>query len=301
MRGQRKTGWQSPAQGYDLNVRHNQPPQSPDLVSDECSELPLKALTLPNHERVPVVPAPRNRGWIAGPFGANAKKCLPLMMANENGWLLLNPATFHVTWNGDVRKGSLVIEHDGEPPWPPTVDDSFGNGVLSFLVPYVFRTPPGWNSLARGPSNHPKDGISPLEGLIETDWAIATFTMNWKLTRPGFKVSFEKGEPFCMLVPQRRDELSRFRPTLEPLTADKDTAQAFAAWSKGRHLQRVRNFLHANGKEATVSKPPEELLYLRGLYPGGIAAPDHRTRTVLRQFVEVHTDNKAPTASPRGD
>ncbi len=53
-----------------------------------------------------------------------------------------------------------------------------------------------------------------LEGIIETDWTVATFTINWKITRPNVPISFGEGEPICMIVPQRRAELERFRPSL---------------------------------------------------------------------------------------
>ena len=57
-----------------------------------------------------------------------------------------------------------------------------------------------------------KDGIQALEGVIETDWATSTFTMNWKLTRQCEWVSFKKGEPFCMLVPVPRGLSEQLAP-----------------------------------------------------------------------------------------
>ena len=44
----------------------------------------------------------------------------------------------------------------------------------------------------------------PLEGIVETDWLPATFTMNWRLTRPNYPVHFEAGDPICMVVPVPR-------------------------------------------------------------------------------------------------
>jgi hypothetical protein len=58
----------------------------------------------------------------------------------------------------------------------------------------------------------PKDGIAALEGLLETDWTVATFAMNWKFTRPGHAMRFEAGEPIAMIVAMRRGELEKFRP-----------------------------------------------------------------------------------------
>ena len=54
----------------------------------------------------------------------------------------------------------------------------FGSGVLTFHAGYLFRTPPGWAVWARGAPNTVKDGIVPLDGLVETDWLPFTFTMN---------------------------------------------------------------------------------------------------------------------------
>ena len=68
----------------------------------------------------------------------------------------------------------------------------------------VFRTEPGWNLFVGGSPNEPKDGLYPLSGVIETDWAPYSFTMNWQFTRPDHWISFEEGEPFCFLYPVQR-------------------------------------------------------------------------------------------------
>ena len=60
---------------------------------------------------------------------------------------------------------------------------AFGEGVLTFHINGLFRTPPGWNLWVGGSPNSPKDGIYPLTGVIETDWSPYTFTMNWRFTR----------------------------------------------------------------------------------------------------------------------
>jgi hypothetical protein len=46
----------------------------------------------------------------------------------------------------------------------------FAHGILTFQLNYLFRTEPGWNMFATGPTNNPKDGIAPLSGVIEIDW-----------------------------------------------------------------------------------------------------------------------------------
>jgi hypothetical protein len=42
----------------------------------------------------------------------------------------------------------------------------------------------------------PKDGLAPLEGIVEADWAVVPFTMNWKLIRTvpvGFEADVQLG------------------------------------------------------------------------------------------------------------
>ena len=94
--------------------------------------------------------------------------------------------------------------HIPETQGDPRITSHFGNGVVTFSIPYLFRMLRGINLWVKGPCNYIKDGVQPLEGIVETDWLPATFTMNWKLTRPHHRVRFERGEPICMLVPVPR-------------------------------------------------------------------------------------------------
>jgi hypothetical protein len=89
-------------------------------------------------------------------------------------------------------------------------------------LPMLFRTPAGYNLLVRGPAKYPKDAVRPLEGIVETDWASASFSMSWKFTRKLMPVRFELDEPICMIVPQRRAELEEFAPELRRIENDED-------------------------------------------------------------------------------
>ena len=139
------------------------------------------------------------RAWMESSRYRFANRCLPLLIANQAGWSLVNDARFSVLWKGGDSHEDTVIRFEGEPSEPPS--SHFGLGVITWNIPYLFRTPPGWNLLARGPANAPKDGIAPLEGLVETDWSAMPFTMNWKLTRPNHPVRFDEGEPICFIFP----------------------------------------------------------------------------------------------------
>ncbi len=219
-----------------------------------------------------------------------ANRCLPLLMANESGWVLLNPVGFEAVWNGEDDRAAVTVEFDGGPVRAAGVESLFGYGILTWTMPYLFRTPPGYNLLARGPANWPKDGICALEGLVETDWATATFTMNWKLTRPNHPVRFEKDEPFCMIVPQRRGELESFDPEIRHVRADPDTAHGWKQWLEGRDRLQLRKFLGGYSDEYEQDRDAWEQDYFRGKGADGRPAPKHETKRRLREFSTPGSD-----------
>lgn len=231
-----------------------------------------------------VVPSSRWREWMNLTDERSANRCLPLLMANESGWVLLNPAAFTATWAGSDHPGAVTIEYDR--PWngKGKATSHFGYGIITFGVPYLFRTPPGINLLARGPANLPKDGAAPLEGLVETDWSVATFTMNWKLTRANHPVRFEKDEPFCMVVPQRRDGLESFVPEFRDLRTDPETYEGTRQWNEGREYMERNRFLAEHSREYAEWWSAWQKHYFRGKYPDGSPAPEHQTKRRLREF-----------------
>ena len=123
-------------------------------------------------------PAPATRAWMDATSEAFAYRCLPLNIANAHGWELVSPCGFEARWNGGALAGDVVIRLDpgADPAHAPVA--LFGQGVLTFHVEGIFRTPESWNLWVSGPPNQGKDGIAPLTGVIETDWSPYTFTMN---------------------------------------------------------------------------------------------------------------------------
>ena len=53
-------------------------------------------------------------------------------------------------------------------------------------------------------------------------------------------VAFEEGDPVCMVVPQRRHDLTRFRPAVAPVETDPQTA-VNAAFAKYKDLKEGKN------------------------------------------------------------
>ena len=226
-------------------------------------------------------PASATRAWMDATPEAFAYRCLPLDIANAHGWEILSPCGFEASWNGGQRAEDVTIRLDegADPVHGPVA--LFGQGVLTFHVEGIFRTPEGWNLWVSGPPNHPKDAISPLSGVIETDWSPYTFTMNWRFTRPGHWVRFEAGEPFCFLFPIERGALEGFQPRLEPLGADEDLQDQFVAWAHSRSAFQAR--LRDNPPSTPSQKWQKS--YYRGVRPDGAPGPPgHQAKLRLAPF-----------------
>jgi hypothetical protein len=250
---------------------------SASRVEGLTEQLELLALRLASG--MEIRPAPVSRTWMETPAGRFAKRCLPLSIANQAGWELLNPSGFTAMWDGGDELAAVKIwPHFGtQVQW---VTSHFGSGVLTWHVPYLFRTPRGYNLLARGPANRPKDGIGALEGIVETDWTTANFTMNWKFTRPRYPVKFEAGEPIAMVVPMRRGELERFRPVLRDGTDVPSLLTAFERFAASR-----REFIQTLQTPGSPADPvPWQRDYMLGRNVDGTVAPEHQTKLQLASF-----------------
>jgi len=72
-----------------------------------------------------------------------AYRCLPLNIANAHGWEILNPHGFSAEWNGGAGTDAVTVRPDpGADPRRMAVS-LFGQGVLTFHVEAILRTPPG--------------------------------------------------------------------------------------------------------------------------------------------------------------
>jgi hypothetical protein len=230
---------------------------------------------------VNIAGASGRRDWMDATPQRFAYHCLPLIIANQFGWLLLNLSPIKVIWDGGESVDALSIEY---PPGEQTrfASSHFGSGILTFSMNFVFRTPPGISLHARGPANMPKDGIYPLEGIIETDWAEATFTMNWKMTRVGHPVVFEKDEPFAMLAPVKRGDLERYRPEIRPISDNPALESGISAWTQSR--SKFIGDSKVNGSAA--QKISRQRHYTAGETVTHKKTSDHRTSVLLRDFVD---------------
>ena len=224
-------------------------------------------------------PAPLERDWMDATDRRFAYRCLPLNIANAHGWEILNPAGFEAVWDGGPGKDAVQVRPDPGENAPAM--GHFGSGVLTFHVPCIFETDPGVDLFVTGPVNRPKDAIAPLTGVIETDWAPYTFTMNWVFTRPGTAVRFEKDEPFCHLFPVSRGALEAVEPRVAPLSASPDLQKRHMDWAESRTA------FNADLATRNAKGPDDwQKTYFRGLQPSGEpgAPAGHRSKLRLKPF-----------------
>nr|MDP9196285.1 DUF6065 family protein [Pseudomonadota bacterium] len=185
-------------------------------------------------EKFEIEPAPVNRPWMDATPQGFAYRCLPLNIANMNGWQILCGTSFTAIWDGSDRLDAIqIMADDPRPAFMPL--SHFGSGVLTFHVNGLFRTPPGVNLFVTGPINQPKDGIHALSGIVETDWAPYTFTMNWLFTRANHPVSFRKGEPFCQIFPLPRGLAENLDPVFRPMKEDPALKADYTTWLEARN------------------------------------------------------------------
>jgi hypothetical protein len=208
-------------------------------------------------------PAPVKREWME--LG-NAKRCLPLLIANQCGWQIKTQNEIEAEWNGGFGDQDIRVVDNGG-----SASSHFGYGILTFNLPYLFVTPKGWNLRVSGPINEPKDGIHPLEGIVETDWTAAAFTMNWKFTRPG-KILFAKGEPVCQISPIPDIDFQNLQPEIYDIGGKLEVD--FRAW-------RFSRTEFNNGPKIGWQKD-----YFQGKHVLGEEAHKHKTTLNVQKFVD---------------
>ena len=253
----------------------------------------LIAYRIPNGINMRIEAARAGRDWMNATNAGFANRCLPMRIAGQAGWNILNDRKVRAIWSGDSSPNALIVENSGSPPYAAL--SHFGEGILTFTIPFLFRTPRGLSLLIRGPANMPKDAVAPLEALVETDWAVAGASVNWKFTRPGVWVEFAEAEPICMIVPQQLELCERAIPTLMDMRDDAELHHAFTCWSDSTRLfnERLRQ------RDPAAVTLGWQQFYLRGGAPHAgdrlLAGPDmHKMKLNLQEFGGGDSNSKKP-------
>src|SRR5207245_9285584 len=110
--------------------------------------------------------------------------------------------------NGGSDPGDITIRVATPPAEQPVfVQNQMGGGILTLHTGYQIKTDEAYALWVRGPINAPRDGLAPLERLVETSVLPCTVTMHGQLTCPHHTVRFPSGEAFCTLLPVTTQDL----------------------------------------------------------------------------------------------
>ncbi len=209
----------------------------------------LLAYTVSSTEGWTIEPAPGKRDWMDATGEKFAYRCLPLVMANQAGWVVTCPLNFKAVWNGKSGLTDTTIQfQDGEGPNVGQIRSHFGSGIITFSMPWLFRTSPGYGLWVRGPTNAQlKDNIIPLDGIVETDWTPYMSTMNWKVeclaTR---RSSSRKATRSRCWMPFPLGLLEEVEPEV-PLSLDSDPQLQERPSSTSRLASELATSRHSNG------------------------------------------------------
>jgi hypothetical protein len=277
-------------------------PKAPGPELAATAENSMIAYRIPGWSRYPeIVPAPADRDWMDTGTKGWANRCLPLRIANQAGWCILNDTDFDAIWDGQNGLESLKIVPQRKSREPIFANSMFGYGILTISIPFLFRMPPLHNLMVRGPANFFKDGAAPLEGLVEADWTPYTFTMNWKITRARLPIRFTSGEPICMLTPVPRGELNQFRGEIRNLQSEPELLAGYTTWHQQRVAREKERMESASSQRQGVQGH-----YIRGQGYLGEAGSGHQTKLSLKPFTEAEppiftqppVSHPAPDAAP---
>lgn len=220
------------------------------------------------------------RDWMNDTPNKYAYRCLPLTIANQIGWWVYNPVGFNAIWTGHPNPGGVQFIFDSDPKlWCIWINDQFGHGIVTWNTPFLIRTKPvGSRLLITGPTNQFKDAIQPLTAVIESDWMSMSFTMNWKITRPGMTIRFDVGEPLFQIIPLMGNvgrDLENATVTYQKLSTNPQIEREFTEWREGRtkfHQQKAAGEVSPDGWQKD---------YFRGHTPaeGGVVA-GHMTKVI---------------------
>jgi hypothetical protein len=221
---------------------------------------------------------------------SSAYRCLPLTIANQLGLWITNPVSFTATWLGEPD--TMQFDFEGDPgPWRDMISSHFGRGIITWNSPYLIRTRPrGSRLLVAGPTNRFKLNCQPMTALMETDWMVSSFTMNWQVLRPHFPVRFSAGEPILQAIPLAGDlcaamessELSVHRASDDP-----DVLREYEAWSASRRA------FHQAQSDGGVAPQDWQKHYFQGTdMEGRRTANPHHTRIVPPPIVDGRADRR---------
>ena len=174
------------------------------------------------------------------------------------GWVVLCPHGFEATWNGGPNPDDIAIRLDApDADVPAFVQSTLGGGLLTFYSGYQVQTERATSLWVRGPINRSKDGLYPLEQIVDTSVLPGTIAVNWTFTRPNQTVRFAAGEPFgaLLLYPKNASEPIECE-VVRMEEAPEAYAQELQQLIQAPAIQDVLQRLQSAGEPAAMAEPP---------------------------------------------
>jgi hypothetical protein len=144
------------------------------------------------------------RDYLDKTYEHHGYNCQPMTTINQHGWEFLLPQDVVCEWDGlNTSDSSHIKIISGEylPNGQKLVENSTGNGTITFNINAVIETNPNYYCLLSGSPNYFVDGAQPMNALIRTDWYhYNPLQFCWKATVPNKQIVFKKGMPFLFLM-----------------------------------------------------------------------------------------------------
>lgn len=222
--------------------------------------------------RMEIEQSPVDRDWMNQLNLSYGYRCLPMTYANRHGWAIKLIHDVEVIWDGSSSSSGTQIICGRDQNGTRFADNGTGNGIVTFHLNAIPRTPPDWNLWIIGAPNLVIPGASPLSGIVESDWMSSSPTMNWKITEPNKLITFKAGDPVLFFIPVHKTQLEEFTLSHKSLQDDEDMNLRYNEFSTWRSKEAME------GRSAFGKK------YLKGKNPDG-SVPDwphnHKTKLSL--------------------
>ena len=217
----------------------------------------------PKGLRMNIEQSPVDREWMDNTNLQYAYRCLPMTYANRHGWCVRLTEDVEVIWDELGASSKATILTGRNQNGAVVADNGTGNGIITFHLNAVPRTPPDWNLWIMGAPNLVIPGASPLSGVVESDWMFSSPTSNWKITARDKKVVFRKGDPVIFFVPVHKTEIETFE--IEHLSVEDDPEikkhlDEFNSWREELNKENKSAFgkAYIRGERVDGSKPQWE-------------------------------------------
>lgn len=203
-----------------------------------------------------IKPCTASRDWMDAVPKKYVYRCIPLVAGNTMGWELLNPVESEFTWNGGELNNAISIRHKAQSAFAGS--SHFGCGIVTWYLPFLFRTSPDLGLIVTGPANHERDDAVPLDAFVRTDWLPFPFTMNWRITRKHAPTTFQAGEPICRILPYPIALLEETTLEIRNLADDPGFLAEVQAWGEQRQQNVQKQQADAARWQTTGEVPTGE-------------------------------------------